>query len=97
MSAKLIYKDKIIISDEIICEMIIWQLPVNTKERPHGLKYRLHCGYRNGKCLVRYDNEHGKGDHRHYADVEEIYKFESVEKLLSDFIEDVKKTTWEKQ
>ncbi|MGH8524670.1 MAG: toxin-antitoxin system TumE family protein, partial [Gammaproteobacteria bacterium] len=30
------------------------------------LKYRLYCG-RGGRCLVRYDNETGKGDHRHYG------------------------------
>lgn len=97
MLAKLIYRDKILISDDIICELVIWQLPNNSKERPHGLKYRLHCGYRNGKCLIRYDNEHGKGDHRHYGEDEEVYKFETVEKLISDFIEDVKKATQEVQ
>ena len=38
--------------------------------------------------LVRYDNETGKGDHRHYGDREEAYSFESLEKLLEDFRED---------
>jgi hypothetical protein len=55
--------------------------------RPHGLKYRLYCG-RGNRCLVRCDNETGKGDHRHYGDREESYRFESLEKLLEDFRED---------
>jgi len=34
---------------------------------------------------VRYDNETGKGDHRHYGRYEEPYPFESLEKLIEDF------------
>ena len=37
---------------------------------------------------MRYDNEAGKGDHRHYADREESYRVESVERLLADFRDD---------
>jgi hypothetical protein len=69
---------------DIIVEMVIWQLPTVTAERPHGLKYRLYCG-RSGHCLVRYDNEAGKGDHRHYGEQEEPYRFVSLECLMADF------------
>ncbi len=72
---------------KVIVEMVIWVLPAATTERPHGLKYRLFCG-RAGKCLVRYDNESGKGDHRHYADHEQAYRFESLDELLADFRDD---------
>ena len=41
-----------------------------------------------GRCIVRYDNEAGKGDHRHYGEREETCRFESLEKLLEDFRED---------
>jgi|SRR6266545_3974160 len=68
----------------VAVEMVIWALPRPSAERPHGLKYRLYCG-RGDTCLVRYDNEAGKGDHRHYSDREEHYRFESLEKLLVDF------------
>ena len=64
----------------IIVEMVIWRLPAATEKRPHALKYRLFCG-RPDACLVRYDNEGGKGDHRHYGDREEPYHFETVERL----------------
>jgi len=62
-------------------------LPKRSAERPHGLKYRLYCG-RGDSCLVRYDNEAGKGDHRHYGDREESYRFVSLDKLIEDFRED---------
>jgi hypothetical protein len=69
-------------------EMVIWQLPFATRERPHALKYRLYCGEA-GECIVRYDNEAGKGDHRHFGEAGEMaYQFESVDRLLQDFRED---------
>lgn len=43
--------------------------------------------------MVRYDNEADKGDHRHYGEREEPYRFVSVERLLSDFAADVKRLT----
>jgi len=39
--------------------------------------------------LVRYDNESGKGDHRHYEDREDTYRFIDVETLVQDFLADV--------
>ena len=71
----------------VTVEMVVWALPELSVERPHGLKYRLYCG-RGRTCLVRYDNETGKGDHRHYGAREEDYQFESLEKLLEAFRED---------
>ena len=37
------------------------------------------------ECVLRYDNETGKGDHRHIGAQEEPYSFTSIEKLLEDF------------
>lgn len=34
----------------------------------HPFKYRL-AFMVNGKCILRYDNERAKGDHRHIEDV----------------------------
>jgi hypothetical protein len=79
---------------ELTVDMVIWQLPRPSKERPHGLKYRLYCGH-GAECVVRYDNETPKGDHRHYGAQEEPYGFESVEKLMLDFRQDcVRLTSW---
>lgn len=72
---------------EITVEMVLWVLPAASEERPQGLKYRLFCG-RGTDCVVRYDNETGKGDHRHYGTVETPYRFESVDALIRDFRED---------
>jgi uncharacterized protein DUF6516 len=90
MQAKLIYRNKIV-TEEYITEYVIWALPRVTTDRPHGLKYRLYHGTRSGKCIVRYDNESGKGDHKHILDREVHYHFKDVEQLMDDFKDDIEK------
>lgn len=88
--AALLYRDKAILPDGAIIEMTIWRLPHVDAERPHGLKYSLFYG-RGGERIVGYDNESGKGDHRHYRQSEEPYAFTSVETLVADFLADVRR------
>jgi Family of unknown function (DUF6516) len=71
-------------ADGTILEIRIWLLPQSTSERPHGLKYSLFYG-RAGERIIGYDNETGKGDHRHYGSREVAYAFESMERLMQDF------------
>ena len=85
MPAKLLYHQKFLYPDGAIREMVLWQLPKPTKDRPHDLKYRLYYGLADGICMVRYDNETGKGDHRHEGNREEPYAFMDVETLVADF------------
>ncbi len=90
-NAKLVYHSKLIYPDGSIREMIIWRLPGRNRESSHGLKYRLYYGTADGVCLVRYDNETGKGDHKHTNNKEKSYQFENVEKLIEDFQKDIDK------
>ena len=87
--AKLQLRSKLVYPDGSIQELVIWQLPAATAERPHGFKYRCYYGSADGKCLVRYDNESGKGDHVHLGGIMRSYVFESIERLLADFDRDV--------
>jgi len=88
--AILLFRDKLVFADGAIQEMVIWRLPSPDPERPHGLKYSLYYG-KDGKRIVGYDNERGKGDHRHYGMIEETYEYTSVEQLMADFEADVEK------
>lgn len=90
--ATLIYRLNETRLDGVKVDMVIWQLPMPTPDRPHGLKYRLWAG-QDGKTLVRYDNERGKGDHKHVgeADVEKPYRFVSLSQLVADFFADIEK------
>ena len=89
-SAILVLHEKSVREDGAIVELVVWQLPRPTPDRPHALKYRLYFG-RGGKCLVRYDNESGKGDHRHVRSKETPYRFVSLAKLRRDFESDIRK------
>lgn len=73
-----------------IIQVVVWLLSEPLPGSPHPYKYRLHYQSVDGSDYIRYDNERGKGDHRHIAGVEEPYPFESVERLAKDFYEAIK-------
>jgi hypothetical protein len=88
--ASIIFQVKRRLENDAIVQIKVWELPAPTRERPHGLKYSLFYG-RPGERVIGYDNEAGKGDHRHYRETEEPYRFVSLEKLFEDFDLDVMK------
>ncbi len=88
MKAELLFRHRINYDDGGIVEMVIWQVPTPVPPSTHGLKYSLFYG-RLGIREVGYDNERGKGDHRHYQGAETKYVFSSVEQLTADFWADV--------
>jgi hypothetical protein len=74
MKAQRIFYDKAALPDSSIVKMTtISQLPKPSSDRPHGLKYSLFYG-RDGVRIVGYDNERGKGDHKHVGEVETRYR-----------------------
>lgn len=81
---------KLLLDDGRIIQIRVWRLPEVDAERPHGLKYSLFFG-RAGERIIGYDNEKGKGDHRHYRSREEPYRFSSLEQLIRDFEKDVER------
>jgi Family of unknown function (DUF6516) len=87
-AAKLLFHSKRIFDDGAILELKIWDLPEAVPGSAHDLKYSLYYG-QGGVRLVGYDNERGKGDHRHLGDREEAYAFTTVEQLVADFEADV--------
>ncbi|MBI1865526.1 MAG: hypothetical protein HYR98_07375 [Nitrospirae bacterium] len=87
--ARLVFRRRLAYPDGAVREMVIWQLSGADPERPQGLKYRLYYGSAEGKCIVRYDNERGKGDHRHIHGKEMPYLFRDARAMLADFQRDV--------
>lgn len=90
MPASLIHRQKSVLSDGSIVELVIWSVPFPVPGSQHGYKYSLFFG-QSGSRIVGYDNERGKGDHRHLDGREEPYEFRSVETLIQDFMADVAK------
>jgi hypothetical protein len=86
----LILDSKTILEDGRLIQRKIWQLARPDASHKHGFKYSLYCG-NSGVTIVRYDNESGKGDHKHVgkAEVEIAYTFTSLQQLLIDFVSDI--------
>lgn len=73
-----------------IIQVVVWLLSEPLTGSPHPYKYRMHYQKSSASDYIRYDNERGKGDHRHIGETEEQYCFESVKKLVQDFYADIK-------
>ncbi|CAN5414753.1 DUF6516 family protein [soil metagenome] len=69
-------------------ELRVWRVPQPVKGSTHDLKYAL-AYIVDGVCVLRYDNEAGKGDHRHIGQAETAYAFTTPAALLADFWKDV--------
>lgn len=69
-------------------EYVVWLLLEPLPPSEHRYKYRL-AYVMNRECVVRYDNECGKGDHRHFGSRETKYAFSNPRKLIADFESDI--------
>jgi len=87
MKAELLMRERRVLEVGFI-EVIVWGLPEPLSGSTHSFKYRLAYAVE-GECVLRYDNESGKGDHRHMGDKETTNVFISVDQLLDDFLADV--------
>lgn len=69
-------------------EISVWEVPAPVRGSEHVFKYSL-AFIVDGKCVLRYDNEAGKGDHKHIGNQEVPYAFSTIEQLFDDFMADV--------
>ena len=81
-------RQRVPLDDDSFGEIVIWQLPKPLPGSPHDYKYRLALVSEN-ICVLRYDNEAGKGDHKHVGEKEMEYEFKGIDRLLDDFYGDI--------
>jgi hypothetical protein len=77
-------------TDNRFSEIVVWKLDRPVPGSKHLYKYRL-AFVVDEECVLRYDNESGKGDHRHVGGRELDYEFRSIETTLSDFQNEVRR------
>lgn len=94
MKATVIIDERHVVAADTFVEIVVWQVPRPVRRSTHRLKYRLALVVA-GECVLRYDNEAGKGDHRHLGGIESSYAFRTPEQLLADFWSDVE--AWRRQ
>ena len=91
MKATLLWRERHVYDEHSFADLVIWKLPRRLRGSAHPFKYRL-AYVVNGVCLLRYDNEEGKGDHRHMIGAPESpYGFSTLEQLVDDFFEHVER------
>jgi hypothetical protein len=88
MKAVELLHTRVVYSTTTFAELVLWRVPNAVRGSLHAYKYRL-AYVAEGICVIRYDNEAGKGDHRHYAGHESRYKFTTPDRLMKDFENDI--------
>lgn len=83
MQARLLLKERTDLGEAFV-ELVIWELPRSVPGSAHHYKYRMAL-IKRGICVIRYDNEAGKGEHRHIQDRQEAYQFIDLDTLMRDF------------
>ena len=90
MKARLLFDRRVIINERSFAELVAWKVPKSLAGSHHSFKYRLAFVVID-KCVVRFDNESGKGDHRHIGRNESPYTFTTIDKLVADFFGEVQR------
>lgn len=88
MPATLILKDRLELATDRFVELVVWELSAPLRGSTHRFKYRLVLIV-DGVCVLRYDNEASKGDHKHVGSHEIPYSFTNLKQLTQDFWTDV--------
>jgi len=91
--AKLRYHLKRIFPEGDIMEIKIWEVP-RSEDFPEGVRYSLvyiKMDEEGARRVLGYDNERGKGHHRHHFGREERISFHGWEELVRMFLDDVRK------
>ncbi|WP_428425752.1 toxin-antitoxin system TumE family protein [Methylibium sp.] len=86
MKAFELIRTRIVYTAEAFAELVLWELPEPLRGSARRFKYRLAYVVR-GDCVLRYDNEAGKG--RHYRGKESTYAFTDPDELIAAFQADI--------
>lgn len=88
MPATLFRKFTRYLDENEFIQVLIWEVDPAVLGSDHGYKYSM-AYIVSGVCVMRYDNERGKGDHKHIGDQEINTSFASIDQLFADFLADV--------
>jgi hypothetical protein len=90
VKATLVVRHRIVHGEDRFAEVVVWVVPRPLAGCTHTYKYRL-AFVVGGQCVLRYDNEAGKGDHRHASGREGSYGFTTLDRLFADFERDIRR------
>jgi hypothetical protein len=88
MKAVELVRRRDVYSESAFAELVLWRVPTPVHRSLHPYEYRL-AYVVDGVCVIRYDNEVGKGDDRHFGRKVNVYSFATPDALLADFQRDI--------
>jgi hypothetical protein len=84
MAARELIRTRVVYSERSFAELVLWSIDKPVQGSHHNFKYRL-AYIVDGTCVLRFDNEAGKGDHVHVGRNERTYRFTTPTQLVADF------------
>ena len=90
MKAVALVHRRVVLASDAFMELVVWRLGSPLPPSSHRFKYRL-AYVVDGECVVLYDNERDKGDHRHFGKSQGPYRFISPDRLMADFSADIER------
>lgn len=90
MKGELLLHERLVLDETAFAEMVVWRVSPSVRGSVHRFKYRLALIVEN-VCVLRYDNEAGKGDHKHVGEEQVAYGFTDLDRLQADFWSDVER------
>lgn len=88
MPATLVMNRRIWLDANSLLSLVVWDVTPSVRGSNHKYKYRL-AYVVEGKCVLRYNNEAGKGDHKHQGAAEIPIEFIDINRLVDDFVVEV--------
>lgn len=85
MDAEELIRRRVAVIENGFADIVVWHVHKPVPGSTHNFKYRL-AFVVDGQCVLRYDNESGKGDHRHLGGREEPYIFSDPRQLTTAFL-----------
>ena len=83
---ELLIDEHYVLDGRTFVEIVVWRLDRPVRGSTHRFKYRLAL-VSDSTCVLRYDNEAGKGDHLHIGGAEKHYNFADFRDTVSRFLE----------
>ncbi|MBO4329935.1 MAG: hypothetical protein J5820_04790 [Rhodocyclaceae bacterium] len=84
MKARSILNRREVVAEGRFFHVVVWRVPTPVLGCTHPYKYRL-AYVVDDVCVLRFDNERGRGDHWHYGADVQPFEFQGLEQLLVDF------------
>ena len=88
MKARLLLRERQSLTETAFIEAVMWLVSRPVSGSGHDYKCSLVL-VAEGVRVLRYDNDAGKGDHKHVAGREVTYRFIDLSTLQTDFWNDV--------